>query len=125
MPQPSNLMGCSVPRVTMDRYAAGEPQMIRSMNATDVGSVADLAMSTRLLQQGWEPQLWSIAPTGRTAHQLVIERQLEVGGACGLVDEGPHGVTAAVLALDLEAVPSVAGGPVWTADDFYVTDPSE
>ena len=99
--------------------------MIRSMIDTDVASVADLALTTRLLEQGWEPQLWSIAPTGRMAHQLVLERELDLAGACGLVETGKHGITAAILAVDLEEVPSVAGGPVWAADEFYVADQAE
>jgi hypothetical protein len=99
--------------------------MIRSMNGGDVASLADMAFSTRLLEQGWEPQLWSIAPTGRMSHQLVLERELDQGTGCGLVEDGDGGIGAAILAVDMEAVPSGAGGPVWVADEFYVDDPAD
>ena len=90
----------------------------------DIESVADLAQSTRIRQQGWEPQYWAMAPAGRSLHPLFLGHQL-TNGCVGLVDEHDGILRGAIITSDLEGIRRGAGGPVWVADDFHVAGPDD
>ncbi len=96
--------------------------MIRPASGADVDAVADLAHEHRIRQQGWDPEFWSMSPSARQIHPMLLRVALDNAAGLALVSENAGAVDGYLFA-------SVAPDPrdkrrsLWVVDDLGVASP--
>jgi hypothetical protein len=89
---------------------------IRVANIEDVGSMVDVATSSRFAHQAWEPELWALSGADHSLQSVVLGSHLADDGSFTLVSE-----PLATTELDGWIRAFACSSTTWVVEDFAVS----
>jgi hypothetical protein len=92
---------------------------IRLAGSADVDAVAGLAHENRIRQQGWDPEFWSMSPSARQVHPMLLRVAIESTAGVALVSESADRIDGYLLA-SAAPDPRAANRSLWVVDDIGV-----